>query len=80
MTEAPVVVVEHLTRTYASSAGEVHAVRDVSFEIPRGQLVALVGAGDELAVLVEGHAVGIARRVHEDGQLFVGHGPLEDLV
>jgi len=43
MTEAPVVVVEHLTRTYASSAGEVHAVRDVSFEIPRGQLVALVG-------------------------------------
>jgi putative ABC transport system ATP-binding protein len=35
MTEAPVVVVEHLTRTYASSAGEVHAVRDVSFEIPR---------------------------------------------
>ena len=43
MTETPVVLVENLTRSYASSAGEVHAVRDVSFEIPRGQLVALVG-------------------------------------
>jgi len=43
MTDPPVVLVENLTRTYASSAGEVHAVRDVSFQIPRGQLVALVG-------------------------------------
>lgn len=43
MTETPVVLVEHLTRSYSSSAGEVHAVRDVSFQIPRGQLVALVG-------------------------------------
>ena len=39
----PVVSVESLSRSYPSSAGEVHAVRDVSFEIPRGQLVALVG-------------------------------------
>jgi len=43
MTEIPVVVVDSLTRSYASSAGEVHAVREVSFEIPRGELVALVG-------------------------------------
>jgi len=38
-----IVVVEHLWRTYSSSAGKVHAVRDVSFTIGRGQLVALVG-------------------------------------
>jgi len=35
--------VEGLTRTYASSAGEVHALRDVSFQVESGQLVALVG-------------------------------------
>jgi len=38
-----IVVVEQLWRTYSSSAGKVHAVRDVSFAIGRGQLVALVG-------------------------------------
>ena len=37
------VVVENLWRTYASSAGEVHALKDVSFTVGRGQLVALVG-------------------------------------
>ena len=37
------VEVESLTRTYASSAGEVHALRDVSFSVDSGQLVALVG-------------------------------------
>jgi putative ABC transport system ATP-binding protein len=35
--------VEHLTRTYNTGAGEVHAVQDVSFAIPDGALVALVG-------------------------------------
>ena len=35
--------VQALTRTYSSSAGEVHALRDVSFEVDAGQLVALVG-------------------------------------
>lgn len=39
----PMVVVEHLTRTYGAGRGEVHAVRDVSFEIERGKLVALIG-------------------------------------
>jgi putative ABC transport system ATP-binding protein len=38
-----VIEVEHLTRTYNTGAGEVHAVRDVSFTIPDGALVALVG-------------------------------------
>ena len=37
------VVVDHVSRDYASAAGVVHAVRDVSFELPRGKLVALVG-------------------------------------
>jgi putative ABC transport system ATP-binding protein len=38
-----VIVAEHLVRTYNTGAGEVHAVDDVSFEIPDGALVALVG-------------------------------------
>ena len=32
-----------LSRTYRTSGGEVHALSDVSFAVPRGQLVALVG-------------------------------------
>ncbi len=35
--------VESLWRTYGSSAGEVQALRDVSFTVQRGELVALVG-------------------------------------
>lgn len=37
------VSVADLTRTYRSSGGDVHALADVSFDVPRGQLVALVG-------------------------------------
>lgn len=37
------VCVENLWRTYSSSAGEVHALSDVSFSVGRGELVALVG-------------------------------------
>jgi len=40
---SPMVSVEHLSRTYRSGGGEVHALRDVSFEIARGTIVALVG-------------------------------------
>ena len=43
MTELPMVVVEHLSRSYGSGDATVHAVRDVSLAIPRGSLVALVG-------------------------------------
>ena len=37
------VTVENLSRIYSSSAGEVHALRDISFTVEPGQLVALVG-------------------------------------
>ncbi|MEP6480421.1 MAG: ABC transporter ATP-binding protein [Rhodoglobus sp.] len=39
----PMVVVEHVTRTYGSGSAEVHALQDVSFEVGRGKIVALVG-------------------------------------
>jgi putative ABC transport system ATP-binding protein len=42
-TTGPMVIVEHLARTYGSGGGEVHAVRDVSFSIPRGTIAALIG-------------------------------------
>ncbi|MFI5634597.1 ABC transporter ATP-binding protein [Streptomyces sp. NPDC051664] len=40
---APIVRVENLHRSYSSGAAAVHALRGVSFEIPRGELVALKG-------------------------------------
>ncbi|MCJ1672129.1 MULTISPECIES: ABC transporter ATP-binding protein [unclassified Rathayibacter] len=38
-----VLVVESLTRTFRTPAGDVTALHDVSFRIPRGQIVALSG-------------------------------------
>ncbi|MDQ0993532.1 ABC-type lipoprotein export system ATPase subunit [Streptomyces sp. V3I7] len=35
--------VEDVHRSYGQGAGAVHALRGVSFEIPRGELVALKG-------------------------------------
>jgi putative ABC transport system ATP-binding protein len=40
---APIVIVEGLSRTYSSGAAEVRALQDVSFSVPAGALVALVG-------------------------------------
>jgi len=37
------IVATGVTRTYSSGGGEVHALRDVSFAVPRGTIVALVG-------------------------------------
>ncbi|MFE7468014.1 ABC transporter ATP-binding protein [Streptomyces sp. NPDC057499] len=39
----PMVRVEDLHRSYGSGPGAVHALRGVSFEVPRGELVALKG-------------------------------------
>jgi putative ABC transport system ATP-binding protein len=37
------VTVAGLSRTYPSTGGDVHALRDVAFEIPRGAIAAIVG-------------------------------------
>ena len=39
----PLVLVEHVERTFGSGHGAVHALRDVSLEVAPGELVALVG-------------------------------------
>jgi len=39
----PMVAVRGLTRTYGSGPGTVHALRDVSFDVAPGEMVALVG-------------------------------------
>ncbi|MDF6065166.1 ABC transporter ATP-binding protein [Streptomyces sp. NPDC052071] len=41
--DGPMVRVEDLRRSYGTGAGAVHALRGVSFEVPRGELVALKG-------------------------------------
>ena len=42
-TQSPMVVVDHVSKRYGSGSGKVIALDDVSFTVPRGQLVALVG-------------------------------------
>jgi len=42
-TAEPMVRVEHVDRTYGTGTAAVHALRDVSFDIAPGELVALVG-------------------------------------
>jgi putative ABC transport system ATP-binding protein len=42
MTDA-LIVASGVSRTYSSAAGEVHALNDVSFTVPSGALVALIG-------------------------------------
>ncbi|WP_327113666.1 ABC transporter ATP-binding protein [Streptomyces sp. NBC_01341] len=42
-TDGPMVRIEDLHRSYGTGAAAVHALRGVSFEIPRGELVALKG-------------------------------------
>jgi putative ABC transport system ATP-binding protein len=70
--DRPIVVIERVWRTYSTSAGRVHAVRDVSFAIDRGQLVALVGRSGSgkttLLNCVGGLDVPTQGRVEVDGE------------
>ncbi|PXA67158.1 ABC transporter ATP-binding protein [Cryobacterium arcticum] len=71
-----VLLVENLTRTFRTSAGDVTALRDVSFRIPRGQIVALSGRSGSgkttLLNCVSGLDVPTSGSVLLDGQPVTG--------
>ncbi len=45
----PMVRIEGLHRSYGTGAGAVHALRGISFDVPRGELVARSGPGSSPA-------------------------------
>ncbi|MCQ1582074.1 ABC transporter ATP-binding protein [Streptomyces parvus] len=72
------VTVEGLHRSYGSGAAAVHALRGVSFEIPRGELVALKGRSGSgkttLLNLVGGLDTPDSGRITVDGTELAGLG------
>ncbi|MGW0643626.1 MULTISPECIES: ABC transporter ATP-binding protein [Streptomyces] len=72
------VTVEELHRSYGSGAAAVHALRGVSFEIPRGELVALKGRSGSgkttLLNLVGGLDTPDSGRITVDGTELAGLG------
>ncbi|EFE78199.1 MULTISPECIES: ABC transporter ATP-binding protein [Streptomyces] len=72
------VTVEDLHRSYGSGAAAVHALRGVSFEIPRGELVALKGRSGSgkttLLNLVGGLDTPDSGRITVDGTELAGLG------
>ncbi|MFF2224147.1 ABC transporter ATP-binding protein [Streptomyces globisporus] len=72
------VTVEDLHRSYSSGASAVHALRGVSFEIPRGELVALKGRSGSgkttLLNLVGGLDTPDSGRITVDGTELAGLG------
>ncbi|MFE8915537.1 ABC transporter ATP-binding protein [Streptomyces globisporus] len=72
------VTVEDLHRSYGSGAAAVHALRGVSFEIPRGELVALKGRSGSgkttLLNLVGGLDTPDSGRIAVDGTELAGLG------
>ncbi|MFD0028962.1 ABC transporter ATP-binding protein [Streptomyces sp. NPDC055059] len=74
----PMVVIEDLRRSYGTGAAAVHALRGVSFEVPRGELVALKGRSGSgkttLLNLVGGLDEPDGGRITVDGQDLSGLG------
>ncbi|MGW6401424.1 ABC transporter ATP-binding protein [Streptomyces sp. NPDC055134] len=74
----PMVVIEDLHRSYGTGAAAVHALRGVSFEVPRGELVALKGRSGSgkttLLNLVGGLDEPDGGRITVDGQDLSGLG------
>ncbi|MET7516003.1 ABC transporter ATP-binding protein [Streptomyces sp. NPDC005480] len=74
----PMVVIEDLHRSYGTGAAAVHALRGVSFEVPRGELVALKGRSGSgkttLLNLVGGLDEPDAGRITVDGRDLSGLG------
>ncbi|MFE6955378.1 ABC transporter ATP-binding protein [Streptomyces sp. NPDC057696] len=74
----PMVVIEDLHRSYGTEAAAVHALRGVSFEVPRGELVALKGRSGSgkttLLNLVGGLDEPDGGRITVDGQDLSGLG------
>ncbi|PCG82932.1 ABC transporter [Streptomyces sp. WZ.A104] len=77
-TRTAMVRVEDLHRSYGSGAAAVHALRGVSFEIPRGELVALKGRSGSgkttLLNLVGGLDTPDGGRITVDGTELAGLG------
>ncbi|MFC9613760.1 ABC transporter ATP-binding protein [Streptomyces sp. NPDC056938] len=76
--DGPMVVIEDLHRSYGTGAAAVHALRGVSFEVPRGELVALKGRSGSgkttLLNLVGGLDEPDGGRITVDGQDLSGLG------
>ncbi|RVU28409.1 ABC transporter ATP-binding protein [Streptomyces antnestii] len=74
----PMVVARDLRRSYGTGAAAVHALRGVSFEVPRGELVALKGRSGSgkttLLNLVGGLDEPDGGRIAVDGQDLSGLG------
>ncbi|NUP52027.1 MAG: ABC transporter ATP-binding protein [Catenulispora sp.] len=70
--------VEGLTRTFGAGGNAVHAVNDVSFTVPRGQLCAVVGRSGSgkttLLNLIGGLDKPDAGRISVDGKQLAGPG------
>lgn len=76
--DEPMVRVENLHRSYGTGAAAVHALRGVSFDVPRGELVALKGRSGSgkttLLNLVGGLDTPGEGRITVDGTELVGLG------